>query len=247
MNFGASRLGFWYNKPPDRGYKKNVLVFYDPLTNGPGGNTNYYNSGDVNPATAVYPVIQAREATFNFTTTLVQSYATLNTLNLSDYAHIWDIGYASPYVSNPNNPTNILYNYLQSGGSMFMLGENSNFGVRDDAIDVFITGIGGGNITRSSTDYNYSVNTTLLSQFRLANSSSSLVFSRPGAFISIGNGTAMTTPFTTNAYPAVMWETGKLLGAPAGAIVSVLDINFFVGFNQNLFFIDNLIQSMNRR
>lgn len=248
MNFGASRLGFWYNKPPDRGYKTNVLVFFDPLTSGPSGQTDYYNtSGDVKPATNVYPVIQAREATFGFTTTLVQSYAALKTLNLSDYSHIWDIGYASPYTSNPNDPTNILYNYLQGGGSMFMLGENSGFGVRDDAIDTFVTNIGGGNVVRTSVDSSRSVSVTVVPEFRIANPSNTVVFDRPGGFTSLGTGTPMTTAYSTNTYTAVMWKTGSLSGAASGAIVSVLDINFFVGFSQNFLFIDNLIQSMNRR
>jgi hypothetical protein len=248
MNFGASRLGFWYNKPPDRGYKKDVLVFFDPLTYGPGGNTNYYNNtGDVKPATDVYPVIQAREATFGFTTTLVQSYAALKTLNLSNYAHIWDIGYASPYTSNPNDPTNILYSYLQGGGSMFMLGENAGFGVRDDAIDTFVTGIGGGNIVRTSVDISQSFLVTVVPEFVIANSSNTVVFNRPGAFTSLGSGTPMTSAYLSNNYVAVMWKTGSLSGATNGAIVSVLDINFFKGFSQNLPFIDNLIQSMNRR
>lgn len=247
MNFGASRLGFWYNKPPDRGYKKKALVFYDPLTNGPGGNTNYY-AVDVNPQTQVYPNLAARLTAQGLVPTLVQSYAALNSLNLSEYSQIWDIGYASPYETNPNNPTSKLNSYLQSGGAMFILGENSGFGVRDDAIDIFLTNLGGGNITRSSTDYNYVVYTTLLSEFRLANSSSSLAFSRPGAFIAIGNGTAMTVPFgAEQAYVSVMWKTGSLTGAPTGSVISVLDINFLVGSNLNNNFIDNLIQSLNKR
>lgn len=246
MNFGASRLGFWYNKPPDRGYKKKALVFYDPLTNGPGGNTNYY-SLDVNPQTQIYPSLAARLTAQGLTPTLVQSYSALGSIELTEYSQIWDIGYASPYTSNPSDPTSKLYSYIQSGGSMFLLGENSGFGVRDDAIDNFVTGLGGGNITRSFTDYNYVVYTTLLPEYRLANSSSALSFSRPGGFISLGNGTAMTTPFASNVYVAVMWETGKLSGAPAGSIVSVLDINFLAGSTLNNDFIDNLIQSLNKR
>jgi hypothetical protein len=245
---GAGRLGFNYNRPASRGYKKNVLVFYDPLTDGPGGNTNYYNtSGDINPATAIYPVIQARELSLGFTTSLVQSYASLNALNLSDYAHIWDIGYASPYLTNPNNPTNKLFGYLQSGGAMFVLGENSNLGARDDAIDSFITTIGGGNVIRSLTEYAYSATVTVQPEFLLANGSNSVVFGRPGTFTGLGTGTPMTTAFTGSEYTAVMWETGSLAGAPAGAIISVLDVNFFVGFNQNFPFIDNLCVSLNAK
>jgi hypothetical protein len=247
MNFGASRLGFWFQRPPDRGYKKNVGIFYDPLTDGPGGNTNYYNSGDINPGTSVYPVIAARMTALGFTPSLISSYAELNALDLTQYAQLWDIGYASPYVSNPNNPTTKLYNYLQSGGAMFILGENSNFGVRDDAVDTFITGIGGGTVTRSGTDYNYGVIGTVQPEFLLSNSDSTIVFSRPGTFTSLGHGTAMTTAFTGSEYAAGMWKTGSLSGAPTGAIVSVLDINFFVGFDYNPDFIDNLSISMNKK
>lgn len=247
MNFGGSRLGFWYNKPPDRGYKKLALVFYDSLTNGPGGNTDYYNSGDVNPATGVYPNLAARLTAQGLTPTLVQSYAALNGLDLTQYSQLWDIGYASPYTTNPNDPTTKLYNYLQGGGSLFILGENSNFGVRDDAIDTFVTGIGGGNVVRSGTDYNYVVNTTMNSEFLIANQISAVSFSRPGGFTSLGTGTGMTNPFSTNVYVAAMWKTGSLSAASSGAIVSVLDINVFAGSYLNNNFIDNLIQSLNKR
>jgi hypothetical protein len=248
MSLGAGRLGFRYNRPPDRGYKKNVLVFYDPLTDGPGGNTNYYNtSQDLKPATDIYPVIQARASFLGSTITLVESYADLNNLDLFQFSQIWDIGYASPYLSNPSDPTNKLYGYLQSGGAMFILGENSNFGVRDDAVDIFVTGIGGGNIVRSSTQYSYSAEVTVQPEFLLSNASNSIVFGRPGTFSSLGSGTAITTAFASSEYVAAMWKTGSLSGAPSGAIVSVLDINFFVGFNQNLPFIDNLILSLNRK
>lgn len=246
MNFGASRLGFWYNKPPDRGYKKRALVFYDPLTNGPGGNTNYYNSGDVNPGTGIYPILAARLTAQGLTPQLVTSYSSLNSLDLSQFSQLWDIGYASPYTTNPNNPTTKLYSYLQGGGAFFILGENSAFGVRDDTIDTFITGIGGGNITRSSTDYNYVVYATVQSEFLIANSNSSISFSRPGAFISLGSGTPMTAPFS-GVYPAVVWKTGSLTGAPTGGITSVLDINFFASGTNNSNFIDNVIQSLNKR
>jgi hypothetical protein len=56
----------------------------------------------------------------------------------------------------------------------------------------------------------------------------------------------MTTPFTGSEYVAVMWETGSLDSANAGAIISVLDVNIFVNRFKNLPFIDNMLLSMNR-
>lgn len=243
MPSGAGRLGFWYLQ--DRGMvSKKVLVFYDPLTNGPNGNTNYYASGDVTPA-QIYSTIQARETALGFTTTFVQSYAALASFDLSQYAHIWDVGYASPYTTNPNDPTAQLTTYLQNGGAMFILGENTLFGVRDDTIDNFVTSLGGGNITRSYSDYSYAVDTTIDPQFLLANNVNKVRFSRPGGFISLGTGTAMTTAFTEGIYVAAMWKTNSLSNAPKGAVVSVLDVNFLVGSYIQPSFIDNLIFSMN--
>lgn len=246
--FGASRLGFWFRNP-DRGTRSSkVLVFYDPYTPGaPGSQDYYYNSsGDVNPVD-VYPVIQAREAALGFTTTFVQSYAALNALDLTQYAHLWDIGYASPYTTNPNDPTAKLTSYLQQGGAIFILGENANFGTRDDAIDNFVTGVGGGSVARSGTDYAYSVAGTVQPEFLIANNDNSVTFNRPGTFTALGTGTAMTTAFTGTEYVAVMWKTGSLSVAPAGAVVSVLDINFFLGGSYDPNFIDNLSLSLNRR
>lgn len=246
MFYGINKLGFGFLQP-DRGYKKTAIVFYDPLTNGPGGDTNYYASGAIDPATDIYPVIAAREIALGYDSILVDSYDELLTYNLFDYAHLWDIGYASPYTSNANDPTNRLYQYLQYGGSMFILGENSNFGSRDTAIDDFITNLGGGSVVRGTTDYSSSsLEVTVQSKFLLANSNNRVTFARPGTFTSIGSGTPITGPFSGSEYVAVMWETGSLNSANAGSIISVLDINVFVNRFQNLDFIDNMLLSMNR-
>jgi hypothetical protein len=248
MNFGAARLGFWFVPlgPPRQNYSKKVLVFYDNYTDGPGGNTDYYNTpGDVNPGTDVWPVIRDREIALGNEPELVVGYSNLP--DLTKYAHIWDIGYASPYISNPTyNPTNQLLAYLSYGGAMFVLGENANFGARDDAIDTFVTAAGGGSITRSSTDYNYSVTATVEPEFLLANNNNSVTFNRPGTFTALGTGTAVSTAFTGTEYPAVCWKTGSLGNATRGAITAVLDINIFViGANYQPDFIDNLSLTLN--
>jgi hypothetical protein len=247
MNFGSSRLGFWYNKPADRGYKNKIGVFYDPLTNGPGGNTDYYNSGDANPPVNLYPNLAARISALGYTPSLITSYSALKALNLYEYAQLWDIGYASPYLTNPNDPTAILTSYLQGGGAMFIMGENSNFGVRDDSVDTFITGLGGGNVVRGTTDYPYSVNVTLQAEFLLSNNSNSVDFARPGVFSQVGSGTPMTTAFVDNEYVAAMWTTGSLLAAPTGTVMSILDVNFLKGSYPQNDFIDNTIISLNRK
>lgn len=248
MTFGASRLGFFF-KQINRAYKEKILCFYDPLTNGPGGDTNYYAGPDRKPATDLYPVIQSRAAALGFNIDLISSYATLNSTDLTVYSQIWDLGYASPYTTNPNNPTTKLLTYIQSGGAMFILGENSAFQPRDNQIGLFIETLGGGvDITEGTEDFNYQRTLTLNSTFRLANNSSSVTFARPGVFVNVGNGTAMTQLFPLTGesqYPAVMWRVGSLNVCPIGSVMSVLDVNFISGIYQNLDFIDNIIYSLN--
>lgn len=249
MNFGAARLGFWFRQV-DRSYKKRILCFYDPLTNGPGGNTDYYSGPDRNPDTDLYPVIQARGTALGFEVDLVSSYSVLNNTDLSIYSQIWDLGYASPYSPNPNDPTTKLTQYVQSGGAMFILGENSAFQPRDNAIGQFLGLLGGGSgIQEGTIDFNYSRTLTIKNEFLLENNTNQVAFARPGVFTNFGFGTPMTVqafPITGELhYPAVMWKTGSLTVAPIGTVMSILDLNFIVGVYQNLAFVDNLIFCLN--
>jgi hypothetical protein len=249
MNFGAARLGFW-SKRVSRGYKKRILCFYDPLTNGPGGDTDYYAGPDRNPDTDLYPVIESRGNALGYEVDLISSYSVLINTDISVYSQLWDLGYASPYTSNPNNPTAVLLQYLQSGGAMFILGENSAFQPRDNSIGQFIeTAGGGGDIVEGTTDFDFSRTLTIKNQFLVTNSNSQVAFARPGVFTNFGNGNPMTTqPFPVTGelhYPAVMWQAGTLTAAPNGSIMSILDLNFIVGVFQNFDFIDNIIETLN--
>lgn len=248
MPSGANRLGFFY-KRTTRSYKRRILCFYDPLTNGPGGDTDYYSGPDRKPDTDLYPPVAARITALGYIPTLVQTYSDLLNLDLQIYSQIWDLGYASPYITNPNNPTDKILNYLKGGGALFLLGENSSFQPRDNAIGTFIEAAGGGLISEGSVDYNYSRELTINSGFLKSNLDNAVTFSRPGTFTSIGLGTAMTTaPFPLSGsieYPAVSWITGNLTNSPLGMVTSVLDLNFIVGIYQNNNFIDNIIESLN--
>ena len=247
MNFGGSRVGFWF-RPSDRGLRsKKVLVFYDPLTYGPGGQTDYYNY-DVNPATDIWPVIQARETTLGFEPSFCTSFSALASLNLNEYAHVWDIGYATPYYTNPNNPAAQLTSYLQQGGAMFMLGENWYFQNRDNTIDTFIDAIGGGPAQYwPDASYYQLINATVQPEFLIANNSTSITFNAPNVFQTYGSGTAIAIASGVPYPTAVCWKTGSLSNAPQGAIVSVLDVNFFAGGDYNPAFIDNISLILNQR
>lgn len=246
MNFNGSRLGFWF-RLNRRNKSKRVLVFYDEYTNGPSGETDYYtSSGDVNPSTQIWPTIEAQEISLGNQPELIVGYSNLPS-DMSVYAHAWDIGYASPYTTNPfYDPTNKLLTYLNKGGALFLLGENNYFAVRDNTIDTFISAAGGGTVSTENTLYGV-VTTTIEPEFLLANNNNTVVFNAPGSFLDIGTGTPMTAPLFDTGSIAVCWKTGSLSNARRGAITSVLDINFLVpGGNLQQDFIDNLILTLNQ-
>ena len=81
----------------------------------------------------------------------------------------------------------------------------------------------------------------------LSNSNNSVDFARPGVFSQLGSGTAITSAFIDSEYVAAMWQTGSLLSAPAGTVMSILDVNFLKGSYPQNNFIDNMIVSLNRK
>ena len=235
---------------PDRSVSKskNVLVVYDPNTAGgetARGVSDYYDY-DVNP-TDVYTVIAARETALGFTPSLCSSYSAMSSLNLNQYAHIWDIGYASPLTAGAASQYT---SYLQNGGALYLAGENAYFDGRDTSLSTFITNIGGGTVMENTAtppgSYYISYTETVQSEFLLANSDNSITYNAPNVFDSYGTGTPISTGGSGKP-SAVCWKTGSLSHATAGCIVSVLDINYWVGSDYNSDFIDNISITLNKK
>jgi hypothetical protein len=241
MNFGAARLGFWFRPPvvEDRSVAKsiNVLIVYDLNSLTPGR----YDGFDPNPS-SLASVIAARETSLGFIPTTITSYTSLASTDISQYAHIWDVGYDTLMTSTAADKYKT---YLQSGGAAFLLGENGVFVQRNDTIDNFITSyMGGGSVDAGSYDPNAAITATVASEFLLANNVNSVTFNRPGRFETIGAGTALAT--SGDGIHAAVWKTGSLSQAPTGAICSVLDINFLVGSGDSNF-IDNVSIVLNKK
>jgi hypothetical protein len=213
-----------------------VLIVYD-LNEGPHWNPGYgywyngpsyrENSGPDVSVIALAQTVANRETTLGFLTQVVTSYTQLNALTreqMNKFSHIWDIGYNTAANTSAKNK---YIQYLQDGGAMFLLGENAYFYPRDLWVcDVINTAGGGSNSVRSDFTGATTLGETTASEFLLANSNSSVVFYAPNFFTSYGTG----TPIANSGYgpSAVVWKTGSLSNASAGAIVSVLDINFLL-------------------
>jgi hypothetical protein len=256
MNLGGGRLGFWF-RPTDRSItkSKNVLIVYDLNSVHPGQYTM-----DVNPAT-IASIISAQEISLGFTPATITSYADFNALpanQIDTYAHIWDVGYDTLITS----PTATQYQtYLQSGGALFLLGENGYFADRDGTITNFITDMGGGGIAVNNG--HYFGQAVIQPEFLLGNPNQLVDFYDVANFTSMGSGTPMVITngqqggvdpnIFGSAGPAglnvaVVWETGSLSQARTGAICSILDVNWVDGSGrtqQNL--IDNISIVLNKK
>jgi hypothetical protein len=240
MNFGASRLGFWFIPPEDRSItkSKNVLIVYDPNSVHAG----QYVS-DVDPAD-IATTISNREIALGFTPTTLTTYSAFLALTdeqIADYAHIWDVGYDTLITTSVETK---YATYLAGGGAMFLLGENGYFVDRDGDVSNFITNMGGGTVL-ADTQTTGIVSATVASEFRLANPTSTVSFNNVGRFTSIGTGTVMAS--SGNGNHAVVWKTGSLSNKLTGAIAVVLDINFLVAPNTQADFIDNVSIVLNKK
>lgn len=228
----------------DRNKTGKILITYDqPFNSGYG--------------TQMITNITTTETSLGNTVFTIVGYSNLLSVDLSQYDHIWDIGLENNTDQSLLVPTGAAAKYttyLQQGGGLFILGENSGFNVRNGDLASFITGLGGGTIQTSPY---VDRNVTVGSEFLIANNQSFLILPDSGRFSSIGTG----TPITTNEYgdvgQAVVWKTGSLSLAPKGAIVVVLDINFISshyapgtifngGFTYAKEFVDNISQILNK-
>ena len=175
--------------------------------------------------------LTAAESSQGNTVQIITSYSSVPN-DLSMYDHIWDIDVSQPNISaNTAKYTT----YLQQGGGLFLLGENTAFApVRDTNIANFITTLGGGSVTFDTSFPSPNPGTcSVETEFLIANNTNTIIFGACGRFSSIGTGTTITRMSApVGNYPigtpnnVVIWKTGNLSLAPKGAIVVALDINF---------------------
>ncbi|MET0350372.1 MAG: hypothetical protein ABW067_11330, partial [Rhizobacter sp.] len=152
--------------------------------------------------------------------------------DLSMYSQVWDLG-ANASISSGYATT--ITSYLQGGGTMFIMGENSGYGAARNASLVSLIGnLGGGTIPSVTTNSPnaQTVDPALLT----ANSTSAVTFAAIGKFSGVGTGMCIISDCG-----AAAWGAGTLSNAVRGSIVSVLDVNFLgTGYFQSDF-TDNLI------
>ena len=161
--------------PPDQGGLSDVLIVWDPTsfydTTFPEGAYNHYHTLHEAPVDMI-PNITPRENSAGYTVTVLSSYYAFLQEDLSKYAHIWDIAFAS---NIPDSVRNKYISYLQAGGAVFLLGENAYFNARNGDIAYLINLVGDGSVGVDSNQVG-TVTETIAGEFFLANTNTQVPF-----------------------------------------------------------------------
>jgi hypothetical protein len=177
-----------------------------------------------------------RQTAAGNTPTEIDITATFNTYapgDISNYEQVWDLGANKPL--NATQEADYL-TYLQGGGTLFLMGENTGFGSTRNAELVTFIGVtlGAGSLTIGNPGADPE---TVDSDYQLAVSNNTVNFPASAAFTSIGTGECITSECS-----AVAWGVGTLANASLGTVISVLDVNFlqtgFLEQNSSATFID---------
>ena len=140
--------------------------------------------------------------------------------NFASYDQVWDIRFSNVFALSAELISQYV-SYLAGGGGMFVMGENSSFADRNNSIFSLISAAGGGDLGFT----NVSSTQTVVDPFTGPNPVSQITYSAPGGINGTGSGEWITTN-GAGAGTGVAWGVGDLSNAQAGALTTILDVNF---------------------
>lgn len=144
-------------------------------------------------------------------------------VSLAGYTQIYDLR----YDNNPNFSAGEMSQYLAflnaaAGNTLFLMGENAAFNVRNTPVNSFITLAGGGTIAVPARTVNGPE--TVNPPFTGPNVISTLTYAACGLVTSAGTGAFAS--HETGGGCAIYFGLGTLQNALTGALVVVYDVNF---------------------
>ncbi len=163
--------------------------------------------------------------------------------SLATFKEIWDIRFnnTTPLTASDNAA---YQTFLQGGGSLFLMGENNGFIVRDNSILGLIALLGGGILSISpSAPQNTE---TILAPFTGPNPLSTVTFLAAASTIAPGFGANIAND-GGGLSAGLVFGPGTLSNAKPGALIVVWDVNFMqAGADANSqTFLQNLIAYLN--
>jgi IPT/TIG domain-containing protein/exosortase sorting signal-containing protein len=143
--------------------------------------------------------------------------------SLAGYTQIYD----TRYDNHPNFSAGEMSQYLAflnaaPGNTLFLMGENESFNVRNTPVLQFVALAGGGAITAPAQTVNGPE--VVNPPFTGPNVISTITYAACGLVSSAGTGSFATQQ--TGGGCAIFWDEGTLANAPTGALVVVFDVNF---------------------
>ncbi|TMH27211.1 MAG: PEP-CTERM sorting domain-containing protein [Betaproteobacteria bacterium] len=194
-------------------------------------------TSEVGTTTAVMNNLQALQVAAGNTVTILDTLP----VNLAPYSQVWDIRFDN--VSALTGAEQAKYtSYLQSGGGLFLMGENSSFLTRDNSILSLISSLGGGSIGFNGC---FDGPEVVHAPFTGPNPVTTVTYAASGCFTSKGSGAWITARADESMGAGIAFGVGSLSNAIAGALTTILDVNFMMNqfdlpASQNL--TKNLIQ-----
>jgi len=157
---------------------------------------------------------------------------------LDGFKQVWDARFSNATPLTGGEQSSYL-SYLQGGGTLFLMGENSSFATRNNSVIAFIAAAGGGTLTFASPLGHQTVQGSIATT---PNNVPTVDYLGAGAFTNAGTGTCITKD-SGDKCTAIAFGAGRLANASHGALISVLDVNFLQGSAGANFsaFVDNLI------
>jgi uncharacterized protein YhjY with autotransporter beta-barrel domain len=139
---------------------------------------------------------------------------------LSSFQQIWDLRFqnSSPITVGERGQ---YVNFLNGGGGMFVMGENSSFMTRNDSVIALVQDAGGGSLV-FQTPSNLQ---DILPAAQSPNVITTINYQAAGGVTGPGTGQCLTRD-SSNRCAAVAWGVGALANAPTGSLTVVFDVNF---------------------
>jgi len=135
---------------------------------------------------------------------------------------IWDVRFNNTTPLTQGDIASYI-SYLASGGSVFVVGENLGFIVRDNSIVTLIQTAGGGAITITTPNNAQTVQALFTGPIAVA----SHVAFLGAAGTSAAGSLSFITKDAGNIGAAILYGPGALSNAPAGSLLIVFDIDCF--------------------
>lgn len=198
---------------------------------------NSANTSETGTTGAVTSNLQALHLAVGNTVTISSDIP----ISLAGYTQVWDVSFSNNAALTAGDQS-LYLNFLQNGGGLFLMGENSGFMTRNNSIFSLIAAAGGGSIGFSNLLCPGAQ--TVHAPFTGPNAVANVNYAGPGCFDGKGTGDWITTVAGGLSGTGIAFGVGDLANATAGALTSILDVNFMMNsFNlpasQNL--TENLI------